>query len=81
LTVIGEFVLTCKDRGRLTLSLVQAQRGYLIENTHLYSLRDLIDVSKNRFVPYLQSIIEVRTHQRARRVALCLLLKVVSVRR
>jgi hypothetical protein len=61
LTVIGEFVQTCKDRSRLTQSLAQAQREYLIENTHRYSLRDLVDVSKNRFIPFLQKVIEVRT--------------------
>ena len=61
MTVIGEFVQTCKDRSRLTQSLAQAQREYLIENTHRYSLRDLVDVSKNRFIPFLHKVIEVRT--------------------
>lgn len=59
LVVIGEFIQTCKDREKLMRPLAVAQREYMIESAHRYSLRDLIDVHKNRLGPFLRQLIEV----------------------
>lgn len=54
--IMKEYLMTCKDAIESKLLLLLCERQHFVENSHLYSIQDLIDITNGDLLLYVNPI-------------------------